>query len=157
MASWCLRANGGEVKYLFPAPEEHGHWVQPEDKRPRVTKYVRRKAAEPITDQKWVAIEREVADVLTTRRRLREKSTVRKMEVEEKKTEGQDEDEEKFQHQKLRLSQIIKEEMKLMIGDHHELAMEELKWIAKMKKMMEEPTEEDEILQTTRKRGLHDH
>ena len=109
---------------------------------------MRRKAAEPITDQKWVAIEREVADVLTTRRRLREKSTVRKMEVEEKKTEGQDEDEEKFQHQKLRLSQIIKEEMKLMIGDHHELAMEELKWIAKMKRMMEEPTEEDEILQT---------
>ena len=137
-----------KVKYFFPAPEEHGHWVQPEDERPRVTKYVMRKALEPITDQRWVAIEKEVADALTTRRRLREKTTVRKMEVEEKKTEGQDEDEEKFQRQKLRLSQIIEEEMKLMISDHHELAMEELKWIAKMKKMMEEPTEEDEILQT---------
>ena len=40
------------VKYLFPAPEEHGYWVQAEEKRPRVTKYVLRKAKEPITDQK---------------------------------------------------------------------------------------------------------
>ena len=76
-----------KVKYLFPAPEEHGHWVQPADERPRVTKYVMRKATEPITNQKWVAIEKEVADALTTRRRLREKTTVRKMEFEEKKTE----------------------------------------------------------------------
>ena len=49
------------VKYLFPAPEERGHWVQAEEERPRVTKYVLRKAKEPITDQKWVAIEKEVA------------------------------------------------------------------------------------------------
>ena len=138
-----------KVKYLFPAPEEHGHWVQPADERPRVTKYVMRKATEPITNQKWVAIEKEVADALTTRRRLREKTTVRKMEFEEKKTEeSQKEDEEKFQKLKLRLSRIIEEEMKLMVEDHPELAKDELAWIAKMKKMMEEPTEEDEILQT---------
>ncbi|CAL1129313.1 unnamed protein product [Cladocopium goreaui] len=138
-----------KVKYLFPAPEEHGHWVQPADERPRVTKYVMRKATEPITNEKWVAIEKEVADTLTTRRRLREKTTVRKMEFEEKKTEeSQKEDEEKFQKLKLRLSRIIEEEMKLMVEDHPELAKDELAWIAKMKKMMEEPTEEDEILQT---------
>ena len=35
-----------------------------------------------------------------------------------------------------------------MVEDHPELAKDELAWIAKMKKMMEEPTEEDEILQT---------
>jgi hypothetical protein len=46
---------------VFPAPEEHGHWVQAEEERPRVTKYVLRKAKEPITDQKRVAIEKEVA------------------------------------------------------------------------------------------------
>ena len=138
-----------KVKYLFPVPEEHGHWVQPADERPRVTKYVMRKATEPITNQKWVAIEKEVADALTTRRRLREKTTVRKMEFGEKKTEeSQKEDEEKFQKLKLRLSRIIEEEMKLMVEDHPELAKDELAWIAKMKKMMEEPTEEDEILQT---------
>ena len=61
-----------------------GHWVQGEEERPRVTKYVLRKAKEPITDQKWVAIEKEAADALTTRRRLREKTSVRKIEVEEK-------------------------------------------------------------------------
>ena len=40
------------VKYLFPAPEEHGHWVQPGNEPLRVTKYVLQKAKEPITDQK---------------------------------------------------------------------------------------------------------
>ena len=83
------------VKYLFPAPEEHGHWVQGEEKRPRVTKYVLRKAKEPITDQKWVAIEKEVADALTARRRLREKASVRKIEVEEKDLKDEEKEEEK--------------------------------------------------------------
>ena len=75
-----------KVRYMFPAPEEHGHWVQPADERPRVTKYVMRKATEPITNEKWVAIEKEVADALTTRRHLREKTTERKMKVEERKS-----------------------------------------------------------------------
>ena len=35
-----------------------------------------------------------------------------------------------------------------MVGDHPELASFELVWIGKMKKMMEEPAEEEEILQT---------
>eukprot|EP00435_Cladocopium_sp_Y103_P068005 s204_g30.t2 len=81
------------VKYLFPAPEEHGHWIQPEDQPPRVTKYVLRKVQEPITDKKWVAIEKDVADALTTRRRLREKTAVRKIEVEEKDESGRKDEE----------------------------------------------------------------
>ena len=35
-----------------------------------------------------------------------------------------------------------------MVGDRPELASDELVWIGKMKKMMEEPAEEEEILQT---------
>ena len=136
-------------KYLFPAPEEHGCWVQPENEPPRVTKYVLRKANEPITDQKWVTIEKEVADALPTRRRLREKTSVRKMEVEEKEPKSEENAEkEKNQQLKQRLSDIMDEEMKHMAEDHPDIAVEELKWVAKMKKRMEELSEEDEILQT---------
>ena len=106
------------VKYLFPASEEHGHWVQPGDEPPRVTKYVLRKAKEPITDQKWVAIEKEVADALTTRRRLREKTSVRKIEVEEKDSKNEEEAEREKSHQlKQRLGKMIEEEMKYMVED----------------------------------------
>eukprot|EP00435_Cladocopium_sp_Y103_P067189 s204_g29.t1 len=49
---------------------------------------------------------------------------------------------------KERLSRIIEEEMKLLLDDPPELAAEELHWVAKMKKMLQEPTEEEEILQT---------
>ena len=137
------------VKYLFPASEEHGHWVQPGDEPPRVTKYVLRKAKEPITDQKWVAIEKEVADALTTRRRLREKTSVRKIEVEEKDSKNEEEAEREKSHQlKQRLGKMIEEEMKYMVEDDPDIAVEELKWVAKMKRMMEEPSEEDKILQT---------
>ena len=121
------------VKYLFPAPEEHGHWVQPEDEPPRVTKYVLRKAKEPITDQKWVAIEKEVADALTTTRRLREKTSVRKIEVEEKDSKNEEEAKREKSHQlKQRLGKMIEEEMKYMVEDDPDIAVEELKWVAKM-------------------------
>ena len=48
------------------------------------------------------------------------------------------------------MSEIIDEEMKHihMVEDDPDIAVEELKWVAKMKRMMEEPSEEDEILQT---------
>ena len=121
------------VKYLFPAPEEHGHSVQPENEPPRITKYVLRQAKEPITDQKWVAIEKEVADALTTRRRLREKTSVRKMEIEEKEPKSEENAEkEKFQQLKQRLSEIIDEEMKHMVEDDADIAGEELKWVTKI-------------------------
>ena len=47
-----------------------------------------------------------------------------------------------------RLSEIIDEDMKHMVEDDPDIAVEELKWVTKMKRMMEEPSEEDEILQT---------
>ena len=43
---------------------------------------------------------------------------------------------------------MVEEEMKHMVEDDPDIAVEELKWVANMKRMMEEPSEEDEILQT---------
>ena len=73
------------------------------------------------------------------------------MEVEEKEPKSEENAEkEKFQQLKQRLSEIIDEEMKHMVEveDDADIAVEGLKWVAKMKRMMEEPSEEDEILQT---------
>ena len=125
------------VKYLFPAPEKHGYWIQAEEKRPRGTKYILRKAKEPITDQKWVAIEREIADALTTRRRLQEKTSVRKIEIEEKDLKDEEKEEEKIQQLRQRLIRIIEEKIKHMVEDEPDIAMEELEWVAKMKRIME--------------------
>ena len=60
----------------------------------------------------------------------------------------EEKEEEKVQQLRQRLSRMIEEEMKHMVEDDPEIAVEELKWVAKMKRMMEEPSEEDEILQT---------
>ena len=94
-------------------------------------------------------MKKEAADALITRRRLREKTSVRKIEVEEKDSKIQEEaEEEKVQQLRQRLSRMIEEEMKDMVEDDPEIAVEELKWVAKTKRMMEEPSEEDDILQT---------
>ena len=60
----------------------------------------------------------------------------------------EEKEEEKVQQLRQRLCRMIEEEMKHMVEDDPEIAVEELKWVAKMKRMKEEPSEEDEILQT---------
>jgi len=77
---------------------------------------------------------------LTTRRRLREKTSVRKIKVEEKDLKDEEKEEEKVQQLRQRLSRMIEEEMKHMVEDDPDIAVEELKWVAKMKRMMEEPS-----------------
>ena len=52
------------VKYLFPAPEEHGHWVLPKDEAPRVTNMLMKPAQLPISEEKWLALEKETVDAL---------------------------------------------------------------------------------------------
>ena len=79
---------------------------------------------------------------------MREKTSVRKIEVEEKDLKDEEKEEEKVQQLRQRLSRMIEEEMKHMAEDDPDIAVEELKWAANMKRMMEEPSEEDEILQT---------
>ncbi|CAL1147447.1 unnamed protein product [Cladocopium goreaui] len=80
------------VQYLFPATEEHGHWILPKDEPPRVTRYVMKKAKDPVSEHQWLALEKDTVDALLVRRRLRGKSAIRKIEeddVEEKEREDQ--------------------------------------------------------------------
>ena len=93
------------------------------------------------------SIEREIADALTTRRRLQEKTSVRKIDVEEKDLKDEEKEEEKVQQLRQRLIKII-EEIKHMLEDEPDIAMEELEWVANMKRIMEKPNKEDEIFQT---------
>ena len=68
------------VKYLWPAPEDHGHWTLPKDEPPRITKMIMKPAHLPLSEEGWVAIEKETVDALVVRRRMRGKSASRKIE-----------------------------------------------------------------------------
>ena len=111
------------VKYLCPAPEDHGHWIIPKDERPRITKMIMKPATLPLSEQGWVAIEKETVDALVVRRRMREKSSIRKI-GKESEDEIQEEEEKKKQ---VHLLRVIEEEMRIMVDDPPDLALEELK------------------------------
>lgn len=99
------------VRYLAPSPENHGHWVAKDGESPRLTRCFVKKLQEPPTEGHWIAMERELLDGLSLRRRLREKSTV-------KKIQGRKEDEEKKTETKNRVKMVLAEEMKTLYGDH---------------------------------------
>ena len=132
------------VKYLCPSPEDHGHWVLPEGERPRITKLIMKKAQLPVADEGWIALEREAADGLAVRRRLRGKSAVRKIEEYGEVEEESEENKER----RVRILRVIEEEMRRMVEDEAELAVEELQILAKLKKHAGIPNEEEEVLQT---------
>ena len=111
------------VKYLCPAPEDHGHWIIPKDERPRITKMIMKPATLPLSEQGWVAIEKETVDALVVRRRMREKSSIGKI-GKESEDEIQEEEEKKKQ---VHLLRVIEEEMRIMVDDPPDLALEELK------------------------------
>ena len=79
------------AKYLCPAPEDNGHWIKVGDELPRVTRCFIRKALERPDEGVWLAVERDVADALTKRRRLRGKTTVKRLRMtgDEEETEGE--------------------------------------------------------------------
>ena len=74
-----------KVKYLCPAWDHHGHWVLKEDNTKIVTRYFLKRLTTPVSEATWLALETELEDGLTTRRRLREKThpMVRKAQEEE--------------------------------------------------------------------------
>ena len=139
-----FEASTEKVQYLCPAPEEHGHWILPKDEPPRVTKMLMKPAQQPISEESWMALEKETVDALVIRRRMREKSAIRKIE------EADEKEVEKSEEIKRRVSllRVMEKEMCLMIEDDPELAVEEMKIIHQLKKMAELPNEEEEILQT---------
>ena len=131
------------VHYLCPAPDQHGHWVYKEGERPRVTKTFMQKLMTPVSEAHWIALEQEVADALAVRRRLRERAMIRKIDAcsEDEKCENE-------KIQKNRVRALVEQEMLRLIDDDPELAEEEMKVLRKLKQGVEDPTEEEEILQT---------
>ena len=137
-----------KVLYLLPSAEDHGHWVMKEGEVPRVTKCIMRPTLEPEDEQTWIALENDAEDAWTVRRRLREKSAVRRMDVSMRPQPDEEEEEEKHKQQKERIQQILKEEAQHLIEDDPEIANDEIKIIHKLKKMMQNPSGQEEVLQT---------
>jgi hypothetical protein len=132
------------VKYLCPAPEEHGHWVLPKDEAPRITKLIMKATRLPLAEEKWIALERESVDALAVRRRMRGKSTIRKLQEED----GEEKDGEEEKKRRVCMLRLIEKEMCLMVNDDPELAKEEFQILANIRKMASMPNEEEEIPQT---------
>lgn len=64
-----------KVKYPCPAwDHHHGHWALKEDGLKVVTRYYLKRLVEPVSEATWIALEEELEDALTARRRLREKT-----------------------------------------------------------------------------------
>ena len=129
-----------KVKYLCPAWHEHGHFIQRENERPSVTRYVLRRLQEPTTEAHWIALEKEVEDALTLRRRIRGKSTIRSLEVHPSEQEDE--------AMKNEVVKVIYDEMDRLVMDDLEASMLELPILNKLKKMAMEASINDEVLQT---------
>ncbi|CAL1129507.1 unnamed protein product [Cladocopium goreaui] len=134
-----------KVLYLAPAPEEHGHWVVKKGDPPRLTKSILRMTTEPEDENQWLALERELMDAWTVRRRLRDKSTVKKLEgFEDPEEDRKDE----VLKRNSRIVELIEEEMKKMVDDDPESVVDEMVLIGALRKMIEVPEDHEEVLQT---------
>ena len=132
-----------EVCYLAPAWSEHGHWVRTPSGEPQVTRYVLRNLQSPPEESHWIALERELLDTFAVRRRIRGKTSIKK--VEKTKEEGEDEE----IYEEMKIMKIVESEMFQMIHDDPELISLELPLISQLKKMASHPQEEEEeVLQT---------
>lgn len=134
-----------KAKYLFPAWSDHGHWVLREgESKPSVTRYVMRKLQQPPEEDHWMALELEIADAFKVRRRIRGKTAVRGLQYEE----DSEERDESSSYEVARAMKVVQEEMGHLIHDDFEVAVEELKVLAEIKKLALEPQVSDEVLQT---------
>ena len=133
-----------KVKYLTPTMEDHGHWIVKEGESPRITKYILKKSIEPVTEATWLALERELEDSLTIRRRLRNKTSIRSL-----SRVFPEEEEEKKKVAKMRKERMLEEEAERMVSDDYEAVAEEVKILHKIRKaVLEEELEDEEVLQT---------
>ena len=129
-----------QVKYLCPAWHEHGHFIQRENERPSVTRYVLRRLQEPTTEAHWIALEKEVEDALTVRRRIRGKSAIRSLEI------HPSDQQEEVRRQVI--AKVIKDEMDHLVMDDLEASLLELPILNKLKKVALEESVNEEVLQT---------
>ena len=66
--------------------------VLPKDEAPRITKLIMKATHLPLAEEKWIALERESVDALAVRRRMRGKSTIRKLQEEDgEENDGEEE------------------------------------------------------------------
>ena len=137
--------NVEKVKYLCPSIEEHGHWVWQEGEAPRVAKVLLQRTEEPVQHGVWVGLETQILDDLAKRRRLREKTTVRRLDA---SLQQCDEEESTREKAKAKIRQIIEEEMRAMVEDEDEIILDEMAIIGSLRKAAESLEEAEEILQT---------
>ena len=139
------------VQYLCPAWCDHGHWVRKEGEPPMITRYVLRNLENPPTEANWIALERDGLDSLTIRRRIRGKTTVRKLctTPEGGDIQGEEEEEEElWKTQRLRILKVVEEEMLQLVNDEEDVAVAGMQVISKIRKLTNIETEEEEVLQT---------
>ena len=81
---------------------------------------------------------------------MREKTTVRKLQMEDDAEEEEEEEKVRVAKMRIQFSKVVEEEMKLMLEDDQELVTEEIDILASIKKMLnaQEQNEDDEVLQT---------
>lgn len=131
-----------EVRYLAPAWSDHGHWVRRSSGEYQVTRYVLRNLQSPPEESHWIALERDLLDTFTVRRRIRGKTSVKK--IEKLEEEGED----NWHQKEMMIMKVVESEMLQMIQDEQELMSMELPIITQLKKMASQPREQEEVLQT---------
>ena len=132
------------VRYLYPSKENHGHYVVKDGETPRLTRCILEKVEDHPVEAHWIALERELLDGLTLRRRLREKTAVKKI---QKQKGGQEEKEEEITR---RANRVLEEEMRKALGDPPELAEVSRPLLTSLRKALHQSgmEEEEEVLQT---------
>ena len=131
-----------EVRYLAPAWSDHGHWVRRSSGEHQVTRYVLKNLQSPPEDSHWIALERDLLDAFAVRRRIRGKTSMKRLE--KIREEGEDD---RLQDE-MKIMKVVETEMLQLIHDEQELMTMELPIISQLKKMASQPKEEEEVLQT---------
>ena len=129
------------VNYLFRAWESHGHYIRDDDGLTRLSRTVMKNVHEPITEEKWIALEDETNRV-QVRRRLRNKMTARQL-----KGPIEEEEEEERRVKMRRIQEVIRDEMGRVMEDDEENVNITMKELWKLRKFTEEEAP-DEVLQT---------
>ena len=102
-----------------------------------------RRLDDPPTEGHWIALEKEILDGLSLRRRIRGKTAVKRL---QKEVEDEETKEEKFRNQ---VKRLLEEEALLALEDPPSIAILTSQMVAKMKRSLaQESPEEEEVLQT---------
>lgn len=119
----------GKVQHLCPSVENHGHWIDKPGEAPRLTRYILAPTTEPEDETVWIAVEREGRDTREQRRRIRGKSTLRKMDASLMDPEEVVEEKKKIEARRV---------MKILINEDPEIAADEVRILGRLRKLVEE-------------------